>query len=172
MGRNAHLSLVPGILAVGVFLAGLYVYSFNSQAGYSDMVRPATADALARLRAEAPGVGIVTNTFSMALAVSALNGVPSPHTSTREPPASYVETDKLVRCVLGWVATCDPHQASRALEVGYVLVDERFPDVRPGAPGAYLAPEDLWGVTGAAPWLQLVYAEDTTKLWEVLPDDH
>lgn len=162
--------LTPVIVVIGILMAELYAYSFNGQAGYSDMVRPATADALELLLAEAPGEGIITNTFSMALAVSALNGVHSPHTSTREPPADYAETDQLVRCVLGWVPGCDPGQASQVLGIGYVLVDERFPFPGPRSLAVYGAPEDPWRVTGEAPWLELVYAADTTKLWEVIPD--
>ena len=157
-----------------VVVAGLlgweYVRSVDGQAQYSDMVTVATAEALSELRnAEAtPGrEGIVSNAFTLALWVSAMNKVDSPHPWTWTPPPHFAASDAQVRCVLGWVAGCDVAAAARGLGVGHVLVATRFPYYSPRAPGNYLAPPDQWTVTAEAPWLTLVYDEATTKVWRI-----
>lgn len=158
----------PALAATGVavLMAG-YLFAFGRQAEYSDMVTGPTAEALAYLRVEAPGQPVISNAFTMSLWVSALNKVESPHPWTWEPPRAYTESDGHVRCVLGWVPGCDAAAAAGALDVGYVLVDQRFPGYNDRAPGNYLAPPNQWSVTASAPWLELVYAHETTRLWRI-----
>ncbi|MEM3170297.1 MAG: hypothetical protein QW838_05935 [Candidatus Nitrosotenuis sp.] len=155
---------VGATLALVAVLAAGNVSQWQRQAAYSDMVTPATARALATLD---DGQGIVTNAFSMGLWVAALRRVPSPHVWTTQPPAAYQAQDAQVRCVLGWVADCDVGQAVQALQVGHVLVDERFPRYNQRAPGNYMAPPDQWRVTARAPWLRLTYSEGTTRLYRI-----
>ena len=142
------------------------VWTFYNQARYSDMVTQDTAQALRHLEVNG-SEGVVSNAFTMSLWIAALNKVPSPHVWTWEPPRAYTETDKRVRCVLGWVAGCDPAEDARRLGVSHVLVDERFPDINDLVLGNYMAPADQWDVTAAAPWLNLVYSKGTTRLWEI-----
>ena len=157
----AALVLIP--------LLGAWVYasnwSFNNQADYSDMVTVETAAALDLVRGNSEG--IVSNAFTMSLWVSALNKVPSPHPWTWEPPRAYTATDQDVRCVLGWVENCGGRTAAARLGVSHVLVDDRFPYYNERAPGNYGAPDDQWAVTAAVSWLDLVYAEGTTRMWRI-----
>ena len=166
---------IPGIipatfvtaLALGVMAYGA-VWQFNNQARYSDMVTPATAAALDQLREEG-SQGVITNSFTFSLWVAALNKVETPHTWTWTPPRAYTETDKHVRCILGWMAGCDPGRARDALGVSHVLIDTRFPNYNERAPDIYMAPEDPWKVTARTPWLEQVYSEDSTLLWAIKP---
>jgi hypothetical protein len=155
------LVLVP-LLGAWVFASN---WSFNNQADYSDMVTVETAAALDLIQGDSEG--IVSNAFTMSLWVAALNKVPSPHVWTWEPPRAYVDTDRDVRCVLGWVEGCLPEASAVRLGVSHVLIDERFPFYNERAPGNYGAPPDQWGVTASAPWLDLVYDEGTTRMWEI-----
>lgn len=69
--------------------------------------------------------------------------------------------------MLGWIPGCDAALSAGALRVGFVLVDQRFPDYNDRAPANYLAPPDQWAVTARVPWLDLVYSMETTKLWRI-----
>tara|TARA_Y100000310_G_scaffold340407_1_gene436082 strand:- start:422 stop:1960 length:1539 start_codon:yes stop_codon:yes gene_type:complete len=168
--RPFRLPVNPALAAMGLaVLASAYLFTFHRQTEYSDMVTRPTADALAMLRQDAPGEGVISNAFTMSLWVAGLNKVRSPHPWTWEPPRAYTESDYHVRCVLGWVPGCDGLASSRELEVSYVLIDKRFPNYNSRAPGNYLAPPAQWEATAAAPWLELVYSRDTTRLWRVAP---
>jgi hypothetical protein len=165
-----RVSVTPALAALGLaVLASAYLFTFQRQTEYSDMVTAPTAEALAYLRTEAPGQGVISNAFTMSLWIAALNRVQSPHLWTWEPPRAYTESDEHVRCVLGWVPGCDPAQSANALNVEWLLVDQRFPDYNNRAPGNYGAPPDQWNVTASAPWLELVYSQGTTRLWRVAP---
>ena len=158
-------------LAVALALVGLggweYVNSFHGQAQYSDMATEGTVAALEVADADQTGQGIVSNSFTLSLWVAALNRVESPHIWTWEPPRAYTETDRDVRCVLGWVSGCDWQASVAKLGVSHVLVDHRFPNYNDRAPGIYKAPPDQWEVTARAPWLELEFEQGTTKLWRI-----
>ncbi len=163
MARKAACALavaVAGLMAVG------YVSQFDRQTDYSDMATPATVRALAMLDGD-PNAGIINNSFTLALWISALNKVQSPHTWTWPPPPTWTETDKDVRCVLGWVDDCNYRAATERLGVEYVLIDTRFPYYNARAPGIYMAPDDQWAVTAKTPWLTKVFDEDTTIVWRI-----
>ena len=101
---------------------------------------------------------IITNSFTMALWVAALNQVKSPHTWTTTPPPIFTETDLRVRCVLGWRPGCDAAAAIRDLGARWVLLEERFPYYNERAPGGYgsLNVEEPWEELPALPWLTAV----------------
>ena len=160
-GRKAALWLSGA--AAAVLMVG-YVSQFDRQTGYSDMATPATVIALQQIP---PGAGVVNNSFTLALWITALNKAPSPHIWTWAPPPSFVETDKDVRCILGWVPSCAPTLAKNRLGVEYVLIDSRFPDYNERAPSIYKAPPEQWAVTAQTPWLTQVFQEDTTTMWRI-----
>ena len=155
-------------LAVGAMLFG-YQWMFHRQAQYSDMATPSNAEALAFIQRTDPGAGVVNNSFTLALWISALNKVPSPHTWTWTPPAAWTETDKDVRCLLGWVPECKPIEAKARLGVGYVLIDSRFPYYNKRAPGIYGAPNvaEPWANLSEVAWLEPVFRQGTTTLWRI-----
>ena len=159
--------ILAGAVGFAVLMLAGYVSQFQRQAEYSDMATPATIEALAVARQEAPHAGIVNNSFTLALWISALNKVVSPHTWTWEPPPRFTATDRDVRCILGWVPGCEPKAAQGRLNVGYVLIDSRFPDYNERAPSIYKAPPNLWEVTARTPWLTEVFHRDTTTLWRI-----
>jgi hypothetical protein len=150
-----------GAGALSLLVAG-YFWTFHNQARYSDMVTPATAEAIQQL--DGP---TITNTFGMAYWVAALTKTYSPHTWTAEPPRHFTEEYQHVRCVLNWVPQCDYVASAAALNVRYVLVDKRFPYYNDRAPDIFLAPPNPWAVTSQADWLALVFERDTTMLWEI-----
>lgn len=155
-------------LALGVMLFG-YSWIFARQSEYSDMATPATAEALMFMERTDPGAGVVNNSFTLALWISALNRVPSPHTWTWEPPTTWTETDKDVRCLLGWVPDCNPAEAKERLKVGFVLIDSRFPYYNRRAPGVYgaLNKKAPWGSLPTVPWLTPVFHQDTTDVYRI-----
>lgn len=159
-------SAAATVAAIALLGVG-YVSQFNRQTGYSDMATPATVQALELLAQEDPSAGVINNSFTLALWISALNKVASPHTWTWEPPSTWTETDKDVRCVLGWVPGCSYVQAKERLGVGYVLIDTRFPDYNARAPGIYLAPANQWEVTAQTPWLTKVFEQGSTIVWKI-----
>ena len=150
---------------VAVVVLGGYLWQFERQALYSDMILPSTARALEHVPER--GGAVISNSFTMALWISALQRVESPHTWTWEPPRAYTETDKHVRCLLGWVDGCDVAESTAELRATHVLIDTRFPNYNNRAPDIYKAPPDPWAVTAKAPWLQVVYSEGTTILWRI-----
>jgi len=161
-----HLSLAA------VFCALLWgqVAVFNIQAGYKDMILPETAEALEIPRQENPQAAIITNYYSLSHWVAALNQVESHNTWNLEPSAFYTETDRHVRCLLGWVPGCDPSEAVKTLDAGYILIDDRFPDFVK-LPNAYGAPQsDTWGQMDSVPWLTLEYSDNGVRLWRIDPD--
>ncbi len=162
--RPAYGAYGLTLVALGLMAFG-YVWQFNGQARYSDMATPEVVAALELL--EEREDGIVTNAYTLALWIAALNKAPVSWTFTHEPPALYVEADRDVRCVLGWVEGCDVVGAAGRLQATHVLIDERFPNYNKRAPATYLAPADQWKVTGEAPWLEPIFSSGTVKLWRI-----
>lgn len=166
LGKRLALGLAIGV--IGLLFVG-YWWTFNNQAGYSDMVTRDTEKALSIARAAGDDKAIVNNSFTLALWVAALNEVEAPHTWTWQPPVTWVETDRDVRCVLGWVPECDPNQAITSLNAGWVLIEKRFPYYNDRAPGVYgsLNVTEPWAHLPEVPWLDLVYSEGTTELYRI-----
>lgn len=143
------------------------VVVFNLQTGFKDMVYPETVRALEIAKAEHPDKAIISNAYSLSHWIAAINQVESPNTWSVEPSPYYKKSDYRVRCVLGWVADCDAQAATRALNAGYILIDEKFPD-NIGSPPVYGAPtEDEWANLADVPWLRLKFAQGSVKLWEI-----
>jgi len=158
------------LLAFAVMGAG-YISQVYRQADLSAMITPETATVLEELREEEDQGAIITNSFTLALWVAALNRVPAPHTWTATPPPTFAETDRQVRCVLGWRPGCDTAGAIRELGARYVLIEERFPFYNQRAPGVYgsLNVEEPWEGLPALPWLTEVYHQGTTMVYRVDP---
>jgi len=156
-----------GITVSVALLTWGFVFQFHNQARYSDQILPATVEALAIIEEEGPGDGVVTNSFAMAFWIAGINKVPVAWTHTWEPPRAYTAMDENVRCVMGWVMGCNPYMSAIALQSAYVLVDTRFPYYNTKARPIYGAPAEPWEFTAKAPWLELVYEKDTTKLWRI-----
>ncbi len=154
---------VIGLLAVG------YWWTFNNQTSYSDMVTRDTEHALQIARETANGKSIINNSFTLALWVAALNEVEAPHTWTWKPPAIWTQTDRDVRCVLGWVPQCDPPLAIKTLNAGWILIEKRFPYYNDRAPGVYgsLNVAEPWSGLPNIPWLELIYSEGTSELYRI-----
>ena len=162
----------------GAFLAGLGVaallvvgnwWTFNNQAGLSNMVSRNTEIALDIAKAE-DDKAIINNSFTLALWIAALNDVEAPHTWTWQPPPTWRESDRLVRCALGWVPSCDPEAAITVLDAGWVLIEGRFPFYNNRAPGVYgsLDYYEPWGNLPDVEWLDLVYQQGTTDLYRIV----
>jgi hypothetical protein len=156
------------VVAISVMAYG-YVWQFNNQARYSGMATPTTTRALEHIAGYNDGQAIISNSYSLSHWVSALNKVPSPHTSTHHPPSSFVASDVAVRCLMGWIDGCDPYLAQQELDAGWILIDRRFPNYNSRAPGIFLAPNgpSLWDDTGETPWLTDVYREGSTQVWRI-----
>ena len=167
-------NLRPTVVAVGtalalaVMLTG-YIDQFHRQSDYSRMATPETVEALSLIRARDPEGAIINNSFTLALWISALNQVESPHTWTWTPPRRFVDTDKAVRCVLGWVPGCNPSNAAQELNARHILLEERFPFYNSRAPGVWGAPDaaDPWGNLPSVPWLTEVYRQGTTVVYAI-----
>ncbi len=154
--------------AIAVMSAG-YWFQFNNQAKYSDMVTHETEEALEIARASGDGKAIINNSFTLALWVSAINKVESPHTWTWKPPRHWTQTDKNVRCVLGWRPECDVANSVHFLNAGWILIENRFPYYNLRAPGVYGALNVLepWASLRTTPWIELVYSKGTTDLYRI-----
>ena len=94
--------ITVGIVVAGALMLAGYVFQFNNQAGYSLMVSPATERALETVRGLDLDAGIVTDSFTLSLWISAINKVPAPHTWNTAPPPTFTQTDRYVRCILNW----------------------------------------------------------------------
>jgi len=155
------------VVGLGLMFTG-YLFAWERQTDYSAMITIPSATALEIVKTAPEGhENVVSNSFTMSLWVAALMKVESPHVWTWNPPRNFIETDKEVRCVLGWVEGCDPQQAKTVLNVSHVLIDERFPHYNNRAPGNYLAPPNQWEVTAKTPWLNLIFSEGQTRLYEI-----
>lgn len=165
-----HTIIVCATILAFVYMASVWVWVVQEQARLSEMVTPETATILERLRDNDDSHGIATNAFSLSLWVAGLNRVPSPFLFTAHPPPAYIESDRLLRCSVGWVPDCDGRQAAGILGIQYILIDERFPFYNQLAPGNYMAPPNQWQTTANTEWLDLVYREGTTRLYEVRDD--
>ena len=162
------LSMALTVSAIAIMGTG-YWWQFNNQTKYSDMVTHETEQALEIARASGDGKAIINNSFTLALWISAINKVESPHTWTWEPPSHWTQTDKDVRCVLGWRPECDISESVQELNAGWVLIENRFPYYNLRAPGVYGAvnvPEP-WASLPTTPWLDLVYSKGTTDLYRI-----
>ena len=157
--------IVFGIMGVG------YISQVQRQADLSAMITPETHRVLEDLRNMEAQDGIITNSFTLALWISALNKVPSPHTWNSAPPPRFIESDRQVRCVLGWVPGCDPMDASEKLGARFILIEERFPYYNERAPGVYgaLNVREPWAELPQLPWLEPVYHQGTTLLFRIVP---
>ena len=157
-------------LAVTVALAGLlgWAWEFRGQASAGDMVTPAVAPMVEYVR-DNPNGAVLTNGFSLSLWTAALTGEKTYWTWQIKPPLQYQAEDEVVRCALGWVATCTPAEAVRQLGVGYVLTDARMQ--LPANVGPTKIP--LYGAPSQNPWNQpipnatLVMQDGTAKLWKL-----
>ena len=156
------------VAAVAVLATG-YVWTFNNQAGYSDMVTRDTEVALAIMNEADDGKAIVNNSFTLALWIAALNEVEAPHTWTWAPPSNWTETYLHVRCVLGWRPECNPKESVQWLNAGWVLLEKKFPYYNSRAPGVHgaLDFERPWENLPDVPWLTLVFERGTTQLWRI-----
>ena len=160
---NRRFLIGGSALAFGLMLYG-YAWQAHNQQGYSQMITPSSAVALSHVPERIP---LIVNNYSMAWWVAGLNKSVSYFVFNTTPPKLYEESDAEVRCLLGWVPECDHKAAKAALKTEYVLVDTRFPYYNDRAPGIYGAPEDMWGVTTRAPWLELIFSRDSTLLWHI-----
>jgi len=154
-------------IALSVMAFG-FLTQFKRQAGYSDMITPASAEALAFIKRTDSTAGIVNNSFTLALWISALNKVPSPHTWTWTPPPTFIATDKDVRCILGWTE-CDPAAAQERLNVGFVLIEGRFPYYSLRAPAVFgsLNKARPWDNLPQVAWLVPVFSQGTTNVYRI-----
>jgi hypothetical protein len=162
------LSMALTVAAIAIMGTG-YWWQFNNQTKYSDMVTHETEQALEIARASGDGKSIINNSFTLALWISAINQVESPHTWTWEPPSHWIQTDRDVRCVLGWRPECNVSESIQALNAGWILIENRFPYYNLRAPGVYGAvnvPEP-WASLPTTPWLDLVYSKGTTDLYRI-----
>lgn len=149
-----------------LFLWG-QTFVFEKQTFFKDMVFPETVEALDIAKVERPDQAIITNAYSLSHWVAALNQVESPNTWSLEPSPYYKESDRHVRCLLGWVDGCDAQASAQTLDAGYILIDERMPD-EIWAGRVYGSPsEDEWANLYSVPWLRLRYSEGTVRLWEI-----
>ena len=167
-----HMNRIIGVAFIlALMIMGIgYQWNFKGQADYSAMITYETGQALRLYEldsVDSERKGIVNNSFTLALWISALERVQSPHIWNQQPPAKWQDTDADARCILGWVVSCDYRAARDNLGVGYVLIEHRFPNLNRRVPGNYKAPPDQWEVTASTPWLHLIYDRGTTKLWEI-----
>jgi len=162
LSRAGVLALAGGLfvlMGIGSF------WLFYQQTFYSDMITPQMDRARAYMPDDSERT-ILTNGFMTGLWLAALEGSPTAWTFSTEPPPRFQEQYRNTQCLLGW-RECDPHQAAEALNVEYLLIDTRFPHINHREPNLYGAPEDTWGPTHKAAWLELVYTEGTVRLWKM-----
>lgn len=172
-GDRVTVSLIIlAMLGTFVYMSSVFIYVVEAQAATSAMVTPETVKALEIVKYEQetnpqPETSVATNSFTLSLWVAGLLKVKSPFLTTAPPPPFYVSSDILLRCSFGWVTDCNGGDSASTLGVRYLLVEERFPYYNQFAPGNYLAPENQWEVTANAEWLELVFSEGTTRLYEI-----
>ena len=159
-------AVAAGAGAFALLLAGASGYVFTKQAQYSDMLTPDMAAALDLLPNEQEEMIITTN-FMTGLWVAAYDGTPTAWAFSAEPPPVWQEQYQRTQCVLGWRSDCDPLAEARAMNARWVLIDMRFPHITKQEPNLWGAPEDTWGPTLTASWLQPVFSNGTVRLWEI-----
>jgi len=157
-------------MAATVWIALVFgqAWIFDRQTTYSDMILPETAEILESIKGDDRAV--ITNSYTLSHWVAALNKVKSPNTFAWRlgPSPYYQESDRNVRCLLGWVPGCDPVKAKKALNAGYILIDQRFPYYSNRASNVYGAiSEDTWGNLPDVPWLHLQKEIPPIQLWAV-----
>jgi len=168
---NNILPTTLTILAAALMLTG-YIMQVHGQSEKSAMISPVTAEILEEMKRDHYGEGIITNSFTLSLWVSALTEAPTFTTWNAEPPEFFYEDDLKVRCVLGWVPGCEPRQAAAQLGAKWVLIEGKFPWYHgqiKGVPGVfgsvnYQAP---WADLPNLPWLELVYHRGSTKVYRI-----
>ena len=165
----------PWLVAVAVGLTGLvmvygYIWQFQRQQVYSEMVSVETVEALAYIRGHGQESAVINNSFTLGLWIAALNRVAAPNTWNAEPPPAYTRSDGDVRCLLGWVSGCQVAEAQARLEAGWVLIDTRFPYYNKRAPGVYGALDvaEPWSGLPGLPWLESAYSGGTVRLWRIV----
>jgi hypothetical protein len=152
-------------LAIFIALVGVrYGYQFKAQAEYSDMVTPDTIAAVAHM--EDTDGGVIANSYTLALWVSAITERPVDWTNTWQPPRNYQPRDYAVRCIIGWIDGCDVLSSVDLLGVEYLYIDERFPYYNDRALPIYGAPKEPWPLA-PKPWLQPVFEQGQVKLWKI-----
>ncbi len=165
------MKIIPIVLALMAFavMTWGYVDQAQRQAGLSAMITPDTEEALQLIQGLDQDAAIINNSFTLALWISALNGVKSPHTWTASPPPTFVKTDKNVRCVLGWVPNCNVGAAVEELEAGFILIEERFPFYNERAPAVWgsLNRREPWAELPNLPWLEPIYSAGTTSVYRI-----
>lgn len=161
----AAIPIILSLMAFSFTTWG-YIDHASRQADLSAMITPDTAETLQLIHRLDPDAAIINNSFTLALWISALNQVKSPHTWTAGPPARFVETDKHVRCVLGWVPNCEVERAREDLGAGFVLIEERFPFYNERAPAVWgsLNRAEPWAGLATLPWMEEIYHQGTTRV--------
>jgi len=164
--------VIMALIAAALFFTG-YIMQVHGQSRLSSMISPDTAVILEELRRDHPGEGIIANSFTLSLWISALTEAPTFTTWNAEPPAFFTEDDQDVRCLLGWVPGCDPVEAQKNLGARWILIEGKFPWYNgelTGVPGVYgsLNYEDPWANLHNVPWLELTYEQGTTTVWRIL----
>ncbi len=165
--RVRTMRVATGVAVAAVVLLGTSLWVFDRQASYSDMVTPDMNKVRAYIPEDYAG-WLITQNGSTAYWLAAIQGLPSYHTFSSEPPPIAQAWYDDVRCVLGWVSGCDPGGAAEALDVAWIIIDTRFPISTHLEPPIRGAPElDPWGPPRAAPWLTEVAHSGTVYLWKV-----
>ena len=152
------------MIGAGLILSG-YVFQFQNQAYYSDAITPDMQTVMQRIPDDNEK-GIIANGFIFALWVAALEKVPVAWTFSASPPPFYQEQYEHTKCVFGWRTDCDPVESAKAINMGYILLDIRFPYINKRMHNYSGAPKDTWS-TMDSPWMQLIGSEGTARLYEV-----
>ena len=163
---GGRLAMAGLVIMIPLITAG-YIYQFYNQGKWTDRAVPTTITAIEYLQEKVPGQPVITSEFSLANYVAGINGTPAYWTTMSDPPPAWAEMDSRVRCVFGWREDCDPVEEASRLGANFLLVDIRFPNEQMVWPIWAPLPEKPWEVTAQAPWLQLVYSEGPTRLWQV-----
>ena len=174
---NNILPVSITLIAAALMLVG-YVMQVHGQSEKSAMITPVTAEILEELKRDHYGEGIITNSFTLALWVSALTEAPTFTTWNAEPPEFFTEDDRRVRCILGWVpldSGCTPVKAAEELGAQWVLIEGKFPyyfgEIL-GVSGVYgsVPYDDPWVNLDGLPWLTKVYNRGSTSVWRIDDD--
>jgi len=155
-----------GVLAFAGALAGGSIYAYQRQAYYSDMLTPNMLEAMAIIPDRQESTIITTN-FMSGLWIAAYEKTPTAWLFAANPPEHWQAQYNETQCVMGWRTGCDPLASAKAINAKWVLIDMRFPHITDREPPLWGAPADTWAPTQAAPWLDLLYAKGTVRLWRI-----
>ena len=148
--------------AAGLVLVGLFgmVFQYENQADHSDFAHPGVLGAIEEIPGDA-GV-VATNSESIGFYIAALTKKPIAWTQNLVPPASYVDRERAVRCVLGWISSCSVDG------ITHFLIDTQWPKPWHAPVAQAPNPADPWCcVLEDAPWLEPMYVAGTVTLYEV-----